>query len=246
MRMAGLRLVALGVVLGMVFGVMAGGAYAAGKKKKNENRPAASDPPPAAPSSSSSSSSSSDGGMGGPVPVNATQVEFAKKSLVQAQGDYDDFVTARKGEFEAGEAYQSAKRAVEEDEKALAALASPLREKLKASDSRYAMAVEGLEPAKKKLEEAVASKKADEITFRKYDVGHLQEVIGAAEKPVFAKDSAIVAAQAKLDSDKKVLAAMSQRFTDYLNANPDYAALSKALANAKARVVAARNAVAAP
>ena len=184
--------------------------------------------------------------MGGPVPMNATLLDGAKKALVQAQGAYDDFVTLKKGEFEAGDAYQAAKKAVDDDTAALDALASPMREKLKAGDSRYASSLEGLEPAKKKLEEALASKKADEITFRKYDVQHLQDVIQSTEKPVFSADSAIVAAAAKLDADKRVLAAMSQRFAEYLNGNPDYVALSKALMNAKARVVAAQNAVAAP
>ncbi|MCL2641375.1 MAG: hypothetical protein FWD53_11050, partial [Phycisphaerales bacterium] len=97
------------------------------------------------------------------VPVEVTHLIAAKKILTKAQGDYDAFVAVKKAEFEGASEFVTAKSALEESERALVALKAPLQEKLRATDSAYAAAVKGLEGATQKLDEATATKKADEI-----------------------------------------------------------------------------------
>jgi len=173
----------------------------------------------------------------GVVPPEVTQLTAARKILTKAQGDYDEFLAVKKAEFEGASDFVAAKNAVEEGEKNLTAIKAPLQEKLKSTNSAYASAMNGIEGAKAKLEEANASKKADEIAFRRSEVNRMQNVIQKAEDPIM-KDAEVAKTQAKLTEDKRILASMQQKFDAYLKGDGDFIALSNALTNARARVVA--------
>ncbi|MCL2648790.1 MAG: hypothetical protein FWD61_17625 [Phycisphaerales bacterium] len=195
---------------------------------------------PEKPENTTPTTPSGGGGEGsdaGIVPDEITRLNAAKKILAKAQGDYDTFVAAKKTEFESSADFVTAKKAVEEDEKTLVAVKTPLQEQLKATNSAYASAMTGLEDAKKKLEEAVASRKADDIAYRKFEVNRMQETIRKAEE-AFAKNAGVTQAQTKLTEDQRVLASMQQKFQEYLNGSGDYVALSSVLAKARARVAA--------
>jgi hypothetical protein len=177
----------------------------------------------------------------GPVPVNTSVVDVATRRLKAAQAEFDAFVEARRKEFSEGQVYIAAKKAVDDAAAEVDAMEAPIREKLKASDSHYAQALQDIIPAREKLAEAISNKKPDDIAFRRSDVKYYQDLINKAEAPVFARNEALQAARKTLGKAREELASMQKRFNDTLNADQDYRALSRALNNAKSRLAAAQS-----
>ena len=171
----------------------------------------------------------------GIVPNDVTDLIAAKKILEKAQTDYNEFVAEKRAAFEASSEFVAAKTAVEDDERALAAAKAPLQEKLKATDKSYASAMNGIEEARKKLEEAMASKKIDDIAFRRHEVNRMQETIRKAEES-FAKAPTVVAAQTKLTASQLTFATMQQKCREHLENDGDVRALWSAWRNAQRRV----------
>jgi hypothetical protein len=180
-------------------------------------------------------------GSTGPVPVNTSLVDVATQALKSAQKEFDAYVEARRKEFSESQLYVAAKKAVDDASAELETLEAPLREQLKASDPRYAQALQDIVPAREKLAEAVNAKKAEDIAFRRASVQYFEGVISKAESPVFEKSEPVKAAMKKLKEATEKLTAMQKRFNDALDADPDYQALGKALNNAKSRLAVARS-----
>jgi hypothetical protein len=180
-------------------------------------------------------------GSTGPVPMNTTLLDVATRNLKVAQAEFDAFVEAKRKEFNESQVYLAARKLVDDAFTELETLQSPLREALKASNPRYAQALQDIGPAREKLAEAIASKKSDDIAFRRSELQYQQGIITKAEAPVFAKSSTVQDAVRKLDAAKETLASMQKRFADTLQADQDYVALSKALNNAKSRLALARS-----
>jgi hypothetical protein len=189
-------------------------------------RPSNNGTTPAAPNYSS----------GGDAAALRSHVAEVRAEAKSTQDALDAFIAARHTEFEAQDSITALVKLVDDDKKNFENLMAPHRKNLRAADHPYDLASQEIDAARKKLEEARASKDVKEISYRRSEVDRMDAILKKGDAGILDQNPDCKTAKAKLDADSAKLADARSKFPDFLAANPDYAALKLAAQNAKTRL----------